>query len=57
MFSCPQTLAAHKKLNCCSEILPESFDQLKTLASNKDGLLYGVPVSIKENLEYKVVQG
>lgn len=57
MFLCPQTLAAHKKLNCCSEILPESFDQLKTLASNKDGLLYGVPVSIKENLEYKVVQG
>lgn len=32
----------------------ESFDQLKTVASNKDGLLYGVPVSIKENIEYKV---
>uniref|UniRef100_A0A3P9L5E7 Fatty acid amide hydrolase n=1 Tax=Oryzias latipes TaxID=8090 RepID=A0A3P9L5E7_ORYLA len=44
-FYMEKTLAAHKKLNCCTEILPESFDQLKTLASNKDGLLYGVPVS------------
>uniref|UniRef100_A0A3P9JB35 Fatty-acid amide hydrolase 1 n=1 Tax=Oryzias latipes TaxID=8090 RepID=A0A3P9JB35_ORYLA len=52
-FYMEKTLAAHKKLNCCTKILPESFDQLKTLASNKDGLLYGVPVSIKENLEYK----
>ncbi len=32
----------------------ESFDQLKTVASNKEGLLYGVPVSIKENIGYKV---
>lgn len=33
----------------------ESFDQLKTVGSNKDGLLYGVPVSIKENFAYKVI--
>ncbi|KAF6719175.1 Fatty-acid amide hydrolase 1 [Oryzias melastigma] len=52
-FYMEKTLAAQEKLNCCAEILPESFDQLKTLSSNKDGLLYGVPVSIKENLEYK----
>lgn len=49
-----QTLDVHRKLNCCTGILLESFDQLKAVASNKDGLLYGVPVSIKENIEYKV---
>ncbi|KAG7230843.1 hypothetical protein INR49_019657 [Caranx melampygus] len=47
------TLDVHRKLNCCTEILLESFDQLKTIDSNKDGLLYGVPVSIKDNIEYK----
>lgn len=50
----PQTLDLNKKLNCCTGILLESFDQLKTVASNKEGLLYGVPVSIKENIAYKV---
>ncbi|XP_005795802.1 fatty-acid amide hydrolase 1 [Xiphophorus maculatus] len=48
-----KTLAVHKKLNCCTEILLESFDQLRTIGSNKDGLLYGVPISIKENVSYK----
>ncbi|KAM4739181.1 fatty-acid amide hydrolase 1 [Anableps anableps] len=48
-----KTLAVHKKLNCCTEILLESFDQLKTVGSNKDGLLYGVPISIKDNVSYK----
>lgn len=48
-----KTLDVNKKLNCCTEILLESFDQLKTVDSNKNGLLYGVPVSIKENLGYK----
>ncbi|KAM9384752.1 fatty-acid amide hydrolase 1 [Pholidichthys leucotaenia] len=48
-----KTLAVHKKLNCCTEILLESFDQLKTLDSNKKGLLYGVPISMKENLAFK----
>uniref|UniRef100_A0A665UE85 Fatty-acid amide hydrolase 1 n=1 Tax=Echeneis naucrates TaxID=173247 RepID=A0A665UE85_ECHNA len=48
-----KTLAVHKKLNCCTGILLESFDQLKTINSSKDGLLYGVPVSIKENIGYK----
>ncbi|CAI5639650.1 unnamed protein product [Oreochromis niloticus] len=47
------TLAVNKKLNCCTEILLESLDQLKTVGSNKDGLLYGVPVSIKENVAFK----
>ncbi|KAK2835629.1 hypothetical protein Q5P01_016113 [Channa striata] len=48
-----KTLETNKKLNCCTGILLESFDQLKTVTSNKDGLLYGVPVSIKENFAYK----
>uniref|UniRef100_A0A671V8M8 Fatty-acid amide hydrolase 1 n=1 Tax=Sparus aurata TaxID=8175 RepID=A0A671V8M8_SPAAU len=48
-----KTLDLNKKLNCCTGILLESFDQLKTVASNKEGLLYGVPVSIKENIAYK----
>ncbi|XP_070687938.1 fatty-acid amide hydrolase 1 [Pempheris klunzingeri] len=48
-----KTLDVNKQLNCCTEILLESFEQLKTVASNKEGLLYGVPVSIKENIHYK----
>lgn len=53
-FFSVQTLDVHRKLNCCTGILLESFDQLKAVASSKEGLLYGVPVSIKENIEYKV---
>uniref|UniRef100_UPI0037E8888E fatty-acid amide hydrolase 1 n=1 Tax=Semicossyphus pulcher TaxID=241346 RepID=UPI0037E8888E len=48
-----KTLDVNKKLNCCTGVLLESFDQLKTVASNKTGLLYGVPVSIKENIDCK----
>nr|XP_019936037.1 PREDICTED: fatty-acid amide hydrolase 1 isoform X2 [Paralichthys olivaceus] len=48
-----KTLDVNKKLNCCTGILLESFDQLKTLDSKKKGILYGVPVSIKENFAYK----
>ncbi|XP_040895350.1 fatty-acid amide hydrolase 1 [Toxotes jaculatrix] len=48
-----KTLEVNQKLNCCTGILLESFDQLKTTGSKKDGLLYGIPVSIKENFGYK----
>ncbi|XP_067368381.1 fatty-acid amide hydrolase 1 isoform X2 [Channa argus] len=48
-----KTLETNKKLNCCTGILLESLDQLKTVSSNIEGLLYGVPVSIKENFAYK----
>lgn len=48
-----KTLDVNKKLNCCTEIVLESFDQLKTISSGKKGPLYGVPVSIKENIAYK----
>ncbi|XP_068599706.1 fatty-acid amide hydrolase 1 [Brachionichthys hirsutus] len=48
-----KTLSVNKRLNCCTGILLESIDQLKVLSSRKGGLLYGVPVSIKENTSYK----
>lgn len=36
-------------------VLSESFDQIKTIATKKEGLLYGVPVSIKENIACQVL--
>ncbi|XP_076583085.1 fatty-acid amide hydrolase 1 [Chaetodon auriga] len=48
-----KTLDVNEKLNCCTGILLESFEQLKTVSSNKEGLLYGIPVSIKENIACK----
>ncbi|XP_067086870.1 fatty-acid amide hydrolase 1 [Osmerus mordax] len=48
-----KTLEVNKRLNCCTEILLESFDQLKNIGCCKEGLLYGVPISIKENLGFK----
>uniref|UniRef100_A0A8C8HRS8 Amidase domain-containing protein n=1 Tax=Oncorhynchus tshawytscha TaxID=74940 RepID=A0A8C8HRS8_ONCTS len=51
-----KTLEVNRRLNCCTEVLLESWDQLEDVDSHKDGLLYGVPVSIKENIGYKVYQ-
>ncbi|XP_045079425.1 fatty-acid amide hydrolase 1-like isoform X1 [Coregonus clupeaformis] len=48
-----KTLEVNRRLNCCTEVLLESWDQLEDIDSCKDGLLYGVPVSIKENMGYK----
>ncbi|XP_071773720.2 fatty-acid amide hydrolase 1 [Centroberyx gerrardi] len=48
-----KALDVNKRLNCCTEVLLESFDQLKVVDSSKEGLLYGVPVSIKDNFGYK----
>lgn len=48
-----KTLDVHRKLNCCTEIILDSFEQLKNIDSCKKGLLYGVPVSLKENLLLK----
>ncbi|KAM9762378.1 uncharacterized protein ACNS7B_004495 [Menidia menidia] len=48
-----KTLAVHRELNCCTEVLLESLEQLQELDSSRTGLLYGVPVSIKENVGYK----
>uniref|UniRef100_H3CMC4 Fatty-acid amide hydrolase 1 n=1 Tax=Tetraodon nigroviridis TaxID=99883 RepID=H3CMC4_TETNG len=41
-----KALEVNKKLNCCTVVLSESL-------TRKEGLLYGVPVSIKENIAYK----
>ncbi|XP_076009453.1 vitamin D3 hydroxylase-associated protein-like [Genypterus blacodes] len=48
-----KALHVNKALNCCTGALMESLDQLETIGSSKDGLLYGVPVSIKDNFGYK----
>ncbi|KAL1023154.1 hypothetical protein UPYG_G00037050 [Umbra pygmaea] len=48
-----KTLEVNRRLNCCTEVLLESWDQLAEIGSRKDGLLYGVPVSIKDNMAYK----
>uniref|UniRef100_A0A8C6T3I7 Fatty-acid amide hydrolase 1 n=1 Tax=Neogobius melanostomus TaxID=47308 RepID=A0A8C6T3I7_9GOBI len=48
-----KTLDVHQKLNCCTEIILDSFEQLKTIGSCKRGILYGVPLSLKENLLLK----
>uniref|UniRef100_A0A8C8MMZ7 Fatty-acid amide hydrolase 1 n=1 Tax=Oncorhynchus tshawytscha TaxID=74940 RepID=A0A8C8MMZ7_ONCTS len=48
-----KTLEVNRRLNCCTEVLLESWDQLEDIGSHKDGLLYGVPVSIKDNIGYK----
>uniref|UniRef100_A0A3B4ATT7 Fatty-acid amide hydrolase 1 n=1 Tax=Periophthalmus magnuspinnatus TaxID=409849 RepID=A0A3B4ATT7_9GOBI len=49
-----KTLDVQQKLNCCTEIILDSFEQLKAIDSGKKGLLYGVPVSLKENIFLKV---
>ncbi|CAL8307794.1 unnamed protein product [Lota lota] len=48
-----KALEANKRLNCCTEIMMESLNHLKSTDSYKDGLLYGVPVSIKDNIGCK----
>ncbi|XP_067229989.1 fatty-acid amide hydrolase 1 isoform X1 [Chanodichthys erythropterus] len=48
-----KALEVNKNLNCCTEILMESVAQLKDINTQKKGLLYGVPISIKENVAYK----
>ncbi|KAG7326171.1 hypothetical protein KOW79_009572 [Hemibagrus wyckioides] len=48
-----KALEVHKKLNCGTAVLIESLKQLEDIESHKDGLLYGIPVSIKDNVDYK----
>uniref|UniRef100_A0AAY4DKD9 Fatty-acid amide hydrolase 1 n=1 Tax=Denticeps clupeoides TaxID=299321 RepID=A0AAY4DKD9_9TELE len=47
-----QALEVQEKLNCCTDFLMESQQQLAQLEGQRDGLLYGVPVSIKDSLGY-----
>lgn len=44
----------NKTLNCSTEIIMESVAQLKDISTQKKGLLYGVPISIKDNVAYEV---
>ncbi|KAM9483194.1 fatty-acid amide hydrolase 1-like [Clarias gariepinus] len=48
-----KALEVNKKLNCITAVLTESFKHLDDIESHKDGLLYGIPISIKDNLDYK----
>ncbi|XDV36465.1 hypothetical protein PO909_006238 [Leuciscus waleckii] len=49
-----KALEVNKNLNCSTEILMESVEQLTEInTQSKKGLLYGVPISIKDNVGYK----
>ncbi|XP_038649957.1 fatty-acid amide hydrolase 1 isoform X2 [Scyliorhinus canicula] len=48
-----KALEVTKQLNCLTDFLPECQTQLQDLRQNKKGLLYGIPVSIKDNVNYK----
>ncbi|KAJ8418596.1 hypothetical protein AAFF_G00000950 [Aldrovandia affinis] len=48
-----KAVEVNRKLNCATEFLLESCEQLPEVETHREGLLYGVPVSIKENLGYK----
>ncbi|XP_053539823.1 fatty-acid amide hydrolase 1 isoform X1 [Ictalurus punctatus] len=48
-----KALEANRKLNCSTAVLTESLKQLEDIESHKDGLLYGIPISIKDNLDYE----
>uniref|UniRef100_A0A673H975 Fatty-acid amide hydrolase 1 n=1 Tax=Sinocyclocheilus rhinocerous TaxID=307959 RepID=A0A673H975_9TELE len=48
-----KALEVNKNLNCSTEIIMESVAQLKDIKSQKKGLLYGVPISIKDNVAYE----
>ncbi|KAJ1169849.1 hypothetical protein NDU88_001737 [Pleurodeles waltl] len=47
-------LEVHRQVNCLTGYLPECEEQLQEVMKQKEkGLLYGVPVSIKEHYGYK----
>ncbi|KAI4889973.1 hypothetical protein NFI96_024360 [Prochilodus magdalenae] len=46
-----KAVEVNRKLNCSTDVLMESMKQLSNIP--KDGLLYGVPISLKENIGYK----
>ncbi|MCI4375047.1 hypothetical protein PGIGA_G00104520 [Pangasianodon gigas] len=48
-----KALEVNKKLNCATAVLTESLKQLENIESHKDGLLYGIPFSIKDNVDYE----
>uniref|UniRef100_A0A4W4EF09 Fatty-acid amide hydrolase 1 n=1 Tax=Electrophorus electricus TaxID=8005 RepID=A0A4W4EF09_ELEEL len=48
-----KALEVNQKLNCGTDVLMESLKQLEDIESHRNGILYGVPVSLKENIGYK----
>ncbi|XP_076871340.1 fatty-acid amide hydrolase 1 isoform X2 [Brachyhypopomus gauderio] len=50
-----KALEVNQKLNCGTDVLIESLEQLADIETHKNQncLLYGVPVSLKENIGYK----
>ncbi|KAK2858264.1 hypothetical protein Q7C36_006183 [Tachysurus vachellii] len=48
-----KALEVNRELNCSTAVLMESLKQLEEVESHKEGLLYGIPVSIKDNVDYK----
>lgn len=51
-----KALAVTKEVNCVRHFIPECESFLQQLKNQKEkGLLYGVPVSIKDHIAYKVI--
>ncbi|KAM3841216.1 vitamin D3 hydroxylase-associated protein-like [Vipera latastei] len=48
-----KALAVTREINCVTDFLPECEEQLREIKKREKGLLYGVPVSIKENIACK----
>ncbi|XP_066481539.1 vitamin D3 hydroxylase-associated protein-like [Tiliqua scincoides] len=48
-----KALEVTRQINCVTDFLPECEEQLREVKKQPKGLLYGVPVSIKENVANK----
>ncbi|XP_072918952.1 fatty-acid amide hydrolase 1-like isoform X2 [Hemitrygon akajei] len=48
-----KALEVNKQLNCLTDFLPECQTQLQDTQVKRKGLLYGIPISIKDNINYK----
>lgn len=54
-FCFPQALNVHREINCLTDYLEDSESQLQHVKKPaKKGLLYGVPISIKDSIACKV---
>ena len=55
--TCPaKALEVTQQTNCLRHFIPECEEQLQEIQQQKEkGLLYGIPVSIKDHIGYKVL--
>uniref|UniRef100_A0A8C5WT32 Fatty-acid amide hydrolase 1 n=1 Tax=Laticauda laticaudata TaxID=8630 RepID=A0A8C5WT32_LATLA len=53
LYSLPTVGSVTREINCVTDFLPECEEQLREIKNREKGLLYGVPVSIKENVACK----